>query len=384
MKFTLAFTLVTLIASQLASAQSSVSVLGVTKTRHHDQTGAGTTVLHEYSMQGFLEGQDLSSTFPSSSNRFTRSGGGPYALTYEGGRWEYMTFFSSKALLDAEFPNTSYSFLVGSSPAVPLSFGGDQYPIQPVVTASAGTWHGGRLLISPSEAAAGFTLTSNASNGDGFLTMEVFSNLEDILYEQITLNPLLDATISGTVPPGSLDVGQVYEVSTEFDEVSASTSLAGQSWAGPGATGFTLFSSNTWFEIQVLTPLEAWRLQTLGTISNTGSTADTGDQDGDGVINALEFATGQSPSLPGALSTPLTAASANLEFVYPRSVSALAAGVTYTVEWSDSLSPAAWSTAGVSQQVISDNGTLQQVKATLPAGLAGKRFVRLRVTLPSA
>jgi len=121
----------------VASAQS-VSVLGLTKTRHHDQTTVGTTTLHEYSMQGFLEGESLSGSFPSSSNRFTRTGGGPYALIYEDGFWEYKVFFPSKTLLDAEFPNTTYNFLVGTSPAVVLPFGADSYPVQPVIAPPPG------------------------------------------------------------------------------------------------------------------------------------------------------------------------------------------------------------------------------------------------------
>lgn len=366
-----------------ASSAPSVSVLGLTKTRHHDQTGAGTTALHAYSMQGFLEGPSHNASIPSPSNRFTRSGGGPYDLSFNDGRWEYQVFFPSKTLLDAEFPNTTYNFLVGTSPAVVLPFGTESYPVQPVITTPAGTWNGGRLLISPSEALAGFTLTSNTSNGNGFLSLEVYSELEDILNEVITSNPGLNESITGTVPPGSLSVGQVYEVTAEFDHVSSSTSLNGQIWAEQGAQGYTLFSSNTLFQIEVLTPLSAWRLHYLGTIDNTGSSADTGDADGDGMVNALEFATGQHPSSPGTLNTPLVSSGGTLEFTYPRSVTALAAGVTYIVEWNDSLASDTWSTDGVNQQVQSDNGTLQQVKATLPKGTAGRRFVRLRVVLPS-
>ncbi len=366
-----------------ATSAPSVSVLGLTKTRHHDQTGAGTTALHDYSMQGFLEGPSHSDSIPSPSNRFTRSGGGPYDLSFNDGRWEYQVFFPSKTLLDAEFPNTTYNFLVGTSPAVVLPFGTESYPVQPVITTPVGTWNGGRLLISPSEALAGFTLTSNTSNGNGFLSLEVYSELEDILNEVITSNPGLNESITGTVPPGSLSVGQVYEVTAEFDHVSSSTSLNGQIWAEQGAQGYTLFSSNTLFQIEVLTPLSAWRLQYLGTIDNTGSSADTGDADGDGMVNALEFATGQHPSSPSTLNTPLVSSGGTLEFTYPRSVTALAAGVTYVVEWNDSLASDTWSTDGVNQQVQSDNGTLQQVKATLPKGTAGRRFVRLRVILPS-
>jgi hypothetical protein len=54
--------------------------------------------------------------------------------------------------------------------------------------------------------------------------------------------------------------------------------------------------------------------------------------------------------------------------------------VTFTVEWSDDFTT--WSTAGVTQALVpgSDNGVTQQILATLPAGVNGRRFVRLRVT----
>lgn len=365
-----------------ASAQS-VSVLGISKTRHHDQTAAATTAFYEYSIRGFVEGQALSSTFPSSSNRVTRSGGGPYVLSFADARWDYENFFASKALLDAEFPNTSYNFLIGTSPAVTLTFASDAYPTQPLVTASAGTWHEGRLLISPAQAASGFTLTSNPSNGNGFLTLQVFSGSTDIVNEVVTLNPALNATVTASVLPGSLGIQQAYDVYAEFDHVSSSASLTGQSWAAPNSFGYALFSSNTWFEIQVLNELTAWRLQYLGTIQNVGPAADDADADGDGLLNALEFATGQHPANRGVLNTPVTRSGADLEFLYPRSVSALAAGTEYVVEWSDSLPATVWSNEGVSEQVQSTNGNLQQVKATLPAGTAGKRFVRLHITLPA-
>jgi hypothetical protein len=371
-----------LLLATSALAQSKVSVLGLTKTRHHDQTAAGTVSLNEYSLSAYIQGTALSGSFPSSSNRFQPSGGGTSPLSYDAGSsaWERQDYFPTLSALDAAFPNAAYSFLVGSSPAVPLNFPANSYPTVPVVTASAGTWNGGKLLITPAQAAAGFSLISNVSNGDGFLTMEVFSNTEDILYEEITINT--GAPVIGTVPPGSLDVGAVYEVTTEFDEVVSSPSLSGQSWAAPGASGFALFSSNTFFEMQVLTPLEAWRLQHFGSIGNTGDFSDTGDQDRDRVVNLIEWATGLNPTSSSTLSTPVVVTGATIEFNYPRSVAAFNAGTAYFVEWSDILPSTSWSNTSVTQQVISDNGTIQQVKATLPSGANGKRFVRLRVTSP--
>ena len=51
---------------------------------------------------------------------------------------------------------------------------------------------------------------------------------------------------------------------------------------------------------------------------------------------------------------------------------------TFIVEWRDSLTTGAWSSVGVTEQILTYNGTVQSVKATLPAG-AGPRFGRLRV-----
>ncbi len=78
----------------------------------------------------------------------------------------------------------------------------------------------------------------------------------------------------------------------------------------------------------------------------------------------------------------LNSTGANQEFNYTRSVAALNAGVLFTVEWSDTLVGNDWHTTGVTEVVQSDNGTVQQVKATLPAGSTGQRFLRLKVTGP--
>ena len=68
-----------------------------------------------------------------------------------------------------------------------------------------------------------------------------------------------------------------------------------------------------------------------------------------------------------------------LTYNYTRASAADAAGVSFIVEWSDTLESDSWSSIGVSQETLSDNGTLQSVKATMPSGL-DRRFVRLRVT----
>ncbi|WP_395737035.1 hypothetical protein [Prosthecobacter sp.] len=124
-----------------------------------------------------------------------------------------------------------------------------------------------------------------------------------------------------------------------------------------------------------------WRQQHFGTSTNSGDGADTVDYDHDGLPNLIEWACGLDPTAPS--NPPATALlnGTNLEFTYKRDLSAFSSGTTFTVEWSDTLG-AAWQSTGVSETVLSLDELVQQVKATLPAGTSGHRFVHLKVTAP--
>ena len=129
--------------------------------------------------------------------------------------------------------------------------------------------------------------------------------------------------------------------------------------------------------------LESWRQAYFGIACNSGHAADTFDYDRDGLANLLEWACHLSPTSSSVLPANAVRKGATLEFTYTRSVSALNAGTTYTVEWSDTLlGPDPWDSAGVTEEILSDNGTVQVVKATVPAGGSHQRFVRLKVTAP--
>ena len=132
--------------------------------------------------------------------------------------------------------------------------------------------------------------------------------------------------------------------------------------------------------INVGTPVEAWRYSQFGTTSTTGIYADTFDKDGDGLANLLEYACATNPNTNNTTPHSTTRNGSNLEYIYTKNKSAT--DVTCTVEWSDTLA-SDWSSAGVSApSILSDNGTTQQIKVTMPAGANGRRFVRLRVTRP--
>jgi autotransporter-associated beta strand protein len=133
--------------------------------------------------------------------------------------------------------------------------------------------------------------------------------------------------------------------------------------------------------LTLATASQSWRFTYFGTIANTGTAADSFDANQDGELNFLEFATGQNPNATTVTPTPLLRSGATLKFTYTRSLAAMADGVSFTVEWSDTLGAASWSNVGVADQILNNNGVVQQVEASVPAG-SGKRFVRLRVTRP--
>lgn len=120
-----------------------------------------------------------------------------------------------------------------------------------------------------------------------------------------------------------------------------------------------------------------WRQTHFGSTARTGSAADNEDPDKDGMPNLLEYALNLPPNAASRVPAAVQAAGGNLEYTYTRGTAAYQGGTTFQVEWSDDLMT--WFTTGVVESLISDDGTHQQVKATLPAGSGGRRFVRLRV-----
>jgi autotransporter-associated beta strand protein len=127
-------------------------------------------------------------------------------------------------------------------------------------------------------------------------------------------------------------------------------------------------------------PYDAWAL--AGGLDGTPSkdASLTADTDTDGTNNLLEYATKMNPTANDVVPQSATKNGSVIDFIYTKNKSAT--DVTFTVEWSDDFTT--WSTAGVTQALVpgSDNGVTQQWKATLPAGVNGRRFVHLNVTRP--
>jgi hypothetical protein len=125
--------------------------------------------------------------------------------------------------------------------------------------------------------------------------------------------------------------------------------------------------------------MEAWRQQYFDTSENSGPGADDADPDGDGIVNQMEFATLTNPLISTPSPITLVLAGGNLDFTYPRNKAALGE-LTFAVEAGETLDAGSWSTAGITESILSDDGPVQQIKATIPAG--GKRlFARLSVAI---
>jgi hypothetical protein len=125
--------------------------------------------------------------------------------------------------------------------------------------------------------------------------------------------------------------------------------------------------------------IETWRQTWFGTFANTGSAADSADPDTDGTTNYLEYAYGLNPTLADAIpGTQFTLNGSNIEFTYTRGSQSVN-DIWFAVPWTETLNGTDWNYADTTEQILTDNGTQQVIKATIPMGTTGRRFVRLEV-----
>jgi hypothetical protein len=133
------------------------------------------------------------------------------------------------------------------------------------------------------------------------------------------------------------------------------------------------------------TALEDWREEHFDTKEGFDNAADTYDANSDGESNLLEFATGQDPHANTLVSTPVEMVGDDIEFRYSCRKAALADGMVFTAEWSDTLLPISWSSDGVGYELDSENPGNSESEnwiARVPVSTEGRRFVRLKVIRP--
>jgi hypothetical protein len=95
------------------------------------------------------------------------------------------------------------------------------------------------------------------------------------------------------------------------------------------------------------------------------------------VVNLTEYATLTSPVTPGGTTGQFVISGGMIEYTFLRP-SLAPDYVRYDLEWSGSLQNE-WVSSGAVLTVLSDDGTQQQARFSLPAGNSPRRFFRLHV-----
>jgi hypothetical protein len=129
-------------------------------------------------------------------------------------------------------------------------------------------------------------------------------------------------------------------------------------------------------------PYTQWKIANFGAnASNPAVAGDTVDAENDGLPNLLKYALGDSPS--ASCVSGITVVNNGTILTMNYSLASAATDVTVSASITSNVSGSpTWTTNGVTQTMLSDNGTTQQWQATAPVNGAPLLFMRLTVTRP--
>ena len=172
-----------------------------------------------------------------------------------------------------------------------------------------------------------------------------------------------------------------------FGNAAAPVTTAG--FALPGSYSLMLMANDgfitTWANITgtIMSPFNLW----ISPYGLTGNNAlSTASPAGDGISNLMKYALGLNPNKVCATPTNGTTAGLPLEAITGSTLSLTyqkdtsKTDITYRVEAGSDLS--SWSNSGVTEQIMSTNGTIQTIVASVSTIGNPKQFIRLKVTAP--
>jgi hypothetical protein len=117
--------------------------------------------------------------------------------------------------------------------------------------------------------------------------------------------------------------------------------------------------------------MDAWRLAQLGSLTNSGESADLNDPDHDGIPNLVEYAFQLDPLRNSAGQLPqgrFVGDEFVLSFTQPSGVN----DIVYGAEWSAAMQPGTW-------QNVPDTGSGASHRFAIPVAEARQGFMRLKV-----
>ncbi len=176
------------------------------------------------------------------------------------------------------------------------------------------------------------------------------------------------------IPAGStsvqIPVVPLADAISEGDEVAAFSLLDSASYAVAIASA----------QITVTDlPADGWRFGKFGVdATNPAISGDLADPDGDGIVNLLEYAFALEPLAVNAPAQPALNAG-GLSIIYRKNL--LAPDLSYLVQKSTDVS-AGWMPASPAEEVISDDGSVRVIRATVPVEGSPSLLLRLRVSRP--
>ena len=148
----------------------------------------------------------------------------------------------------------------------------------------------------------------------------------------------------------------------------------------PGA-GYTIEAPSSANLILNDRPFDAWRLAnfTSAELANAAISGADADPDSDGMKNLMERALIRTPKSPEVNVLPVPSVlSGNLTLTYSRLKSSLI-DTNFVTEWA-SEAEGPWVTSGITETILSDDSTVQQVRSSVPATGATRKFLRLRLS----
>jgi hypothetical protein len=173
---------------------------------------------------------------------------------------------------------------------------------------------------------------------------------------------------------------------------NASQPATNVTFSQPGTYQLRLGASNPFGEssrmisVTAIAPLNPaifadWQQLVWPGVTDSNTIGPAADPDHDGLGNFLEWALHLDATVPDTFHPTSTKDGAFLEYTYTRRKTA-PGEATLILEWSDTLGND-WSTVDVTTHPpLGISADSESVRCTLPAGSAGKRFIRLRVSPP--
>jgi hypothetical protein len=162
---------------------------------------------------------------------------------------------------------------------------------------------------------------------------------------------------------------------TNFTDTSASASGMPYYYV---ITGLNVFGDESGPSLELSATAGAWWRQTwFNTTANASNAADTADPANDGIINIFKRAYGLNPSVAEGSGTPNgSIQGSTFVLIYQKSLAAT--DLHFQVESSADL--AAWSTNGISDTVVSSDGSTEVHAASVPVA-SHDQFLRLQISV---